>query len=47
MVKKKFQKKRSPLKPQDTQGYGLCLPSVNTFEINKMRDMKMETTNAH
>lgn len=45
--KKKIQKKRSPLKPQDTQDYGLCLPSLNTIEINKMWDIKMETTNAH
>ena len=47
MVKKKLKKKRSPLKPQDTQDYGLRLPSLNTIEINKMWDMKMETTNAH
>lgn len=43
MVKKKIPKKKvTLLKPQDTQHYGLCLPSLNTIEINKMWDMKVE-----
>lgn len=48
MVEKNLKKKRSPLKPQDTQDYELSSFIEHNqleIEINRMWHMKMETTN--